>query len=145
MPAAPQRHTPTYRRNLLGDTPAGTTTSEDALAQVPGAHPRAGGDHQPAVARHDHEDGSSPRRRGPPGELLEAVGARRLIPAHAGTTPLPEGQGGRMRAHCVPSSWGPRFRMGKFPTSGVWCWVASGKVVYGSGDRVAADVATVTA
>ena len=22
---------------------------------------------------------------------------------------------------CVPSSWGPRFRMGKFPTSGVWC------------------------
>ena len=22
---------------------------------------------------------------------------------------------------CVPSSWAPHFRMGKFPTSGVWC------------------------
>ena len=39
----------------------------------------------------------------------------------ANTSVLEEGRRVLINDECVPSSWAPHFRMGKFPTSGVWC------------------------
>ena len=89
------------RLTVAGLIPARAGTT---WARLPGrahyrAHPRSRGDHNRCAVQKPGVPGSSPLARGPRGRLRVGVGEPGLIPARAGTTPVPPAPPRYRRAH----------------------------------------------
>ena len=67
---------------------AGSTYRPRSPAGYSSAHPRSRGEHEPTAAVGDFGDGSSPLTRGAQVDVLRYLQVIRLIPAHAGSTPI---------------------------------------------------------
>nr|EEI14208.1 hypothetical protein HMPREF0276_1787 [Corynebacterium accolens ATCC 49725] len=66
---------------------AGSTIAVANRPQIRRAHPRSRGEHLVPISLNDSTPGSSPLTRGAPMIRRGRSGGRRLIPAHAGSTP----------------------------------------------------------
>ena len=76
------------RRSGLIPAHAGKTGRNTTTRRSSGAHPRSRGENAPTTAPGGRGDGSSPLTRGKRSSSLSSARSRRLIPAHAGKTPL---------------------------------------------------------
>ena len=90
-----------FFRNGLIPARAGSTKAPSPRIPAHRAHPRACGEHRRCDARVRCDRGSSPRVRGAPGQRVEPLGGRGLIPARAGSTPV---------ARSAPRLWGAHPR-----------------------------------
>ena len=78
---------------------AGKTPRRRSLIVRSPAHPRAGGENLGDLEAIGGEQGSSPRGRGKPRDVLPRLGRAGLIPARAGKTGAERMSSGRSRAH----------------------------------------------
>ena len=78
---------------------AGKTRIYTEGRDIPGAHPRVGGENEAKAKEGKNIKGSSPRGRGKPEDDARAKDEDRLIPAWAGKTSTHERVSGRWRAH----------------------------------------------
>ena len=105
---------------------AGSTQLLQSFQRRAGAHPRSRGEHFAGAELLGGRSGSSPLTRGARGWTCVVGVVRRLIPAHAGSTPPRYRSRGRRWAH--PRSRGEHSR----PARPGWSWMGSSPLTRGA-------------